>query len=315
MQTKRQIRQLLSSAGVCPNRRLGQHFLIDLNLMRLLVDSANIHKNDVVLEVGCGTGSLTEALAQKAGRTIAVELDRNLAEIAKKQLAKAENVELINADILQSKNTINYTVTNALSLARKKCPGRILLVANLPYNVASPVMMNLVTGSGSQTQKGGSGTSVTIADGMYVTVQKEVAERMTAGPGSSDYGILSIFLGATGDVRTERILKPTVFGPAPQVDSAMVGFVRNREKSEQIANMELFSRTVHLFMGHRRKTLLACSKLAHGKHAKISNTEGINTQGINWPEIFEQCGINPKKRPEELSPEGYVAIANYATKS
>jgi 16S rRNA (adenine1518-N6/adenine1519-N6)-dimethyltransferase len=94
LQTKRQIRQLLSSSGISPNKRLGQHFLIDLNLMRLLVDSANIQKNDVVLEVGCGTGSLTEALAEKAGRTIAVELDRNLAGIARKQLAGAENLSL-----------------------------------------------------------------------------------------------------------------------------------------------------------------------------------------------------------------------------
>ena len=85
MQTKHQIRDLLSSAGIKPNKRLGQHFLIDLNLMRLLVDSANIQKDDVVLEVGCGTGSMTEALAEKAGRVIAVELDSNLYEIARKQ--------------------------------------------------------------------------------------------------------------------------------------------------------------------------------------------------------------------------------------
>ncbi len=292
MQTKRQIQQLLSSAGVSPNRRLGQHFLIDLNLMRLLVDSANIRKDDVVLEVGCGTGSLTEALAGKSGRTIAVELDRNLARIAEKQLAKTENIELINADILQSKNAISHAVTNALARACEKCPGRILLVANLPYNVASPVMMNLVTGP-------------IIADRMHVTVQKEVADRMTAAPASSDYGILSIFLGATGDTETIRILKPTVFWPQPQVDSTMVSFIRSRAKSGRIANMELFSETVHLFMGHRRKTLLACSRLAHGKLARIAN----------WPEILEQCCIDSTKRPGQLGAKDYIAIANYAANS
>jgi 16S rRNA (adenine1518-N6/adenine1519-N6)-dimethyltransferase len=219
--------------------------------MHLLVDSANIQNDDVVLEVGCGTGSLTEALSQKAGRIIAVELDRNLAKITKKQLSKADNIELINTDILQSKNTINHTVTKALSLACKKYSGRILLVANLPYNVASPVMMNLVTGSISQTQKGEFGLPPTIADGMYVTVQKEVADRMTAVPASSDYGILSIFLASTGDVKTLRILRPTVFWPQPQVDSAMVSFVRSREKSGRIANMELFSQIVHLFIFYR----------------------------------------------------------------
>jgi 16S rRNA (adenine1518-N6/adenine1519-N6)-dimethyltransferase len=292
MQTKRQIRDLLSSADVSPNKRLGQHFLIDLNLMRLLVESANIQKDDVVLEVGCGTGSMTEALAEEAGRVIAVELDRNLSEIAENQLAMSENVEIINTDILESKNTLSQTVTKALALAAKKCPGRMLLVANLPYSAASPVIMNLVT-------------DPTTVDGMYVTVQKEVADRMTAAPGSSNYGILSIFLAATGDVKTIRTLKQAVFWPQPQVDSAMVCFIRNRAKSDRIADMELFSEILHLFMGHRRKTLLSCSKLARGRLAKIAD----------WPEIFELCSINPKQRPETLSPEDYIAIASYAGNS
>lgn len=292
MQTKRQIRDLLSSAGVSPNKRLGQHFLIDLNLMRLLVDSANIQKDDVVLEVGCGTGSLTGALAGKAGRVIAVELDRKLSEIAGKQLSDAENLQLINADILESKHTLNHTVVSALALAREECRGRILLVANLPYDVASSLLMNLVTGP-------------TIAYAMYVTVQKEVADRMAGAPASGNYGILSIFLGATGDVKIIRTLKPAVFWPQPQVDSAMVGFVRNQAKTDRIANMELFGETVHLFMGHRRKTLLSCSKLARGRLAEIAD----------WPEIFEQCCINPKERPETLSPEDYIKIANFAGNS
>jgi 16S rRNA (adenine1518-N6/adenine1519-N6)-dimethyltransferase len=292
MQTKRQIQQLLASAGVHPNKGLGQHFLIDLNLMRLLVDSANINNNDIVLEVGCGTGSLTEALIEKAGMVIAVELDRTLAEITKSRLANVQNIELINTDILENKNTLSHTVTNALESARKKYHGRILLVANLPYNIASPTMLNLVTGP-------------ITADAMYVTVQKEVADRMTAVPASSDYGILSIFLCATGAVKTIRVLKPTVFWPQPQVDSAMVSFVHDQAKLKRVENMEFFSQTVHLFMGHRRKTLMACSKLARGKLAKIDNTEGIN-----WPGIFERCSINPTQRPEQLGAEDYIAIAN-----
>jgi 16S rRNA (adenine1518-N6/adenine1519-N6)-dimethyltransferase len=292
MQTKHQIQQLLSSAGVRLNKRHGQHFLIDLNLMRLLVDSANIQKNDVVLEVGCGTVSMTGLLAEKAGRVVAVELDRNLCEIAEIQLAHAKNVQLINADILESKHTLNHAVADALALAQEQCRSRILLVANLPYDVASSLMMNLAMGP-------------TIADAMYVTVQKEVADRMTAAPASRNYSILSIFLGATGEVKTIRSLKPTVFWPRPKVDSAMVGFVRNQAKSGRIANMELFSEIVHLFMNHRRKTLLACSRLAYGKLVRITN----------WPEIFEQCRINPKQRPETLGPEEYISIANSAGNS
>ena len=287
MQTKHQIQQLLTSAGVRPNKRLGQHFLIDLNLMRLLLDSANINKNDVALEIGCGTGSLTESLVKKAGMVIAVEFDRVLAEIAKSQLANTPNLKLINADVLKSKHTLNPAVTNALETARKNYSGRVLLVANLPYNVASPVIINLVTGP-------------SIVDAMYVTVQKEVADRMTAPPGSSHYGALSIFLAATGDVKTIRVLKPTVFWPAPKVDSEMVSFVRNQAKSERIENMKLFIETVNLFMGHRRKMLKTSSKLVKKEQLKIEN----------WPKIFKKCSIDPQKRPGQLRAEDFIAIAN-----
>jgi 16S rRNA (adenine1518-N6/adenine1519-N6)-dimethyltransferase len=287
MQTKRQIQQLLASAGASPRKRLGQHFLIDLNLMRLLVDSANIKANDIVLEAGCGTGSLTEALIEKAGKVIAVELDRALAEIAKNRLAEHGNVEVINTDILEKKSALNNTVTNALEAARKKYHGRILLVANLPYNAASSTILNLITGP-------------MVADAMYITVQKEVADRMTAVPASAEYGILSIFLAATGDIKTLRILKPTVFWPQPQVDSAMIGFVHSPAKSKRIENMEIFSEIVHFFMNHRRKMLKACTKFAGGELAKINY----------WPEIFQRCSIDPTQRPEELGAEEYIAVAN-----
>jgi len=292
MQTKRQIQELLSSAGIRPNKRLGQHFLVDKNLMQLLVESADIRQNDVVLEVGCGTGSMTQLLAEVAGRIIAVEFDRSLAQIAAGQLAEVETVELINADILESKHAINHVVSDSLARAGRHCRGRILLVANLPYHVASPLMLNLVTGP-------------TIADAMYVTVQKEVAERMTAPPACGEYGVLSIFLHATGNVRTIRALKPTVFWPQPQVESAMVSFVRDRQKAGRIANIAVFGDIVHLFMGHRRKTLLACTKLAGGRLAEIDN----------WARVLEQLGIDPGLRPDRLSAEDYIAVANSAVKS
>jgi 16S rRNA (adenine1518-N6/adenine1519-N6)-dimethyltransferase len=291
MQTKHQIQQLLASAGVEPNKRLGQNFLIDLNLMRLLIDSANISEDDIVLEVGCGTGSLTQALAERAGRVIAVEADGILAEIAARELAEAGNVKVINTDILESKNTINQTVSGAVELARKDRSGRFLLVSNLPYSIASPLMMNLITGP-------------TVADAMHVTVQKEVAERMTAGPGDRHYGTLSIHIAATGDVKTERVLKPTVFWPAPQVNSTMISFVRKAEKVSQIQSIELLGEVVNLFMQHRRKMLKACVKFAAGKLVEIDN----------WSEIFQRCCIDPHNRPEQFTPEDFIAISNLCHK-
>lgn len=287
MQTKQQIQQLLASAGVLPNRRLGQNFLIDLNLMRLLVEGSGLHSNDVVLEVGCGTGSLTEGLAEASGQVIAVEFDKRLAAIAVNQLADAYNVEVIQTDILESKNTINHDVMEAVRRAKEDYGGRFLLVANLPYSVACPVMLNLIIGP-------------IAADSMYITVQREVAERMTAGPGGKHYGCLSIFMALSGDVKVERFLKPTVFWPQPQVDSAMVSFVRRRKKAERIHSVEILCELVDMFMQHRRKMLKACTRFAVGRLAEVHN----------WTGIFEQCFVDPHKRPEQLSPEEYLAISN-----
>lgn len=137
-------------------------------------------------------------------------------------------------------------------------------------------------------------------DGMYITVQKEVADRVTAGPDSSDYGILSIHLQATGEVKMIRVIKPTAFWPAPRVSSAMVSFLRQEEKVSRIHNMSLFSETIKLFMGHRRKMLKACIKSAYGELATITD----------WAKIFEQCSIDSTRRPEQLSPWDYVALSN-----
>jgi len=289
MQSKHQIKQLLAYAGVSPNKRFGQNFLIDLNLMNLLTEKARIKKEDIVLEIGCGTGSLTEPLAEKAGKVIAVELDHTLANIAKHQLAGKKNVEVINTDILKNKNTINPCFIEKIIAARKKTThhARLLLVANLPYNVATPVIMNLITGP------------LTV-DAFFVTVQREVADRMLAKPGSKNYGVLTILMDAAGTVKIIKILKPAVFWPKPSVDSAMISFVRSEDKINRIKDMQLFRDCVNLFMQHRRKQIKSCTRFAKGQLAKIEN----------WPEIFRQTGINPTHRPAKLSCADYLAIAD-----
>lgn len=287
MQTKQKIQQLLTDAGVSPNKKLGQNFLIDLNLMKLLIDSAHIQPNDVVLEVGCGTGSLTQGLSEKSGHVIAVEFDNTLAKIAQNQLSDKNNVIFINTDILENKNTIASVVIDAIEKTRKKISGQFLLIANLPYNIASPLMMNLITGK-------------TTVDRMHVTVQKEVAERMAAVPDTGSYGTLSIILAAAGNVKIDRILKPTVFWPKPKVDSAIVTFLADKEKLNRIHNKKLFAQVVGLFMQHRRKMLKPCTKFAQGKLAQINN----------WTTIFEESSIDPHKRPEQLCPQDYVSMAN-----
>ena len=287
MQNKKYIQQLLASVGINPNKKFGQNFLIDLNLMTLLVESAGPTKDDLVLEVGPGTGSLTQGLAETAGRVIAVEIDTTLAKIAKMQLAEFDNVEVINADVLKSKHTINPVVIEAINNYRKNFAGRFMLIANLPYSVATPLMLNLIV-------------SEPHVNSMYVTVQREVAQRMAAGPTDNHYGILSITMAAAGRVEMIRTLKPAVFWPPPKVDSEMLSFIRSEEKFRRINNIEIFIETINLFMQHRRKTIKGCTKFARGKLEKVDD----------WKNIFEKAQIDSQLRPEQLSPEDFIKIAN-----
>jgi 16S rRNA (adenine1518-N6/adenine1519-N6)-dimethyltransferase len=287
MQTKQDIQKLLAGAGTTPNHRLGQNFLIDLNLMRFLIDAAHLSDQDVVLEVGTGTGSFTEGIAEHCGRIITVEYDDALYAIAKRQFEPFQNVVQFNRDVLENKNAIHPEILEAIGQAREAFSGRLLLVANLPYNVGSCVMANLITGP-------------VTADAMYVTVQKEVADRMAALPSHDAYGTLSILMAATGKVHLLRKLPPSVFWPRPQVDSAMVSYERDPAKVAEIHDMQTFREVIALFMGHRRKMLKACIKFPQGNLEKVRH----------WNELFEEAFVDPHKRPEEITPKQYINLAN-----
>ena len=287
MQTKLQIEQLLCLAGVRPNKRYGQNFLIDLNLMRVFLDKASLTEKDLVLEVGCGTGSLTQGIAEHAGRVVAVDIDPTMAEIAADELEGFQNVEIINTDILAKKHELSEEVMAKVRAARENCDGRFLLVANLPYNAASPLMANLVTGDMH-------------VDAMYVTVQKEVAMRMAAKPGGKDYGPLTVLLQARGKVEIFRILKPDVFWPRPDVESAMVEYEYSTEMAGRIKDLELFKDCVNLFMSHRRKMMKACVKFTDGRLEKVDD----------WSMVFSKCGIDGTVRGEQISVADYIKISN-----
>lgn len=287
MQTKHQVQQLLASAGVGPNKKLGQNFLIDLNLIRYLLDQAAITKDDLVLEVGCGTGSMTEGIAERAGGVIVVEYDRVLGKIAQARLADQEHVTIIHGDALKNKNAINEEAAKLIEKRKADFGGRFMLVANLPYNIAASLMANLIVNE-------------PFVDAMYVTIQKEVALRMSAKPGDNLYGILSIIMEAAGNVRFMKKLPQSVFWPAPKVESAMVEFVRDEEKISKIRNLQILKEVVSLFMGHRRKMIKACTKFASGSLSDIKD----------WSEIFAQSEVDPTKRSEKIAANDFVNIAN-----
>ncbi|MFI4910623.1 MAG: 16S rRNA (adenine(1518)-N(6)/adenine(1519)-N(6))-dimethyltransferase RsmA [Sedimentisphaeraceae bacterium JB056] len=287
MQTKQQIQQILASIGARPDKKLGQNFLIDINLINFLLDKACIKPKDTVFEIGCGTGTLTEGLAERAGRVIVVEYDKLLSAAVANMFSDIEHVTIINGDALDGKNSINRQAIELISESQKNLGGRVLLVANLPYNIAASAMMNLVT-------------APPIADEMYVTIQKEVAQRMASRNGDELYGILSVIMGATGNVKILKKLGQNVFWPAPKIDSAMVQYIRDEDKISKICDIDVFRQVVSLFLGHRRKTLRACTKLADQRLGDIEI----------WPQIFESSGIDSQLRAEKLPPEDFVKLAN-----
>lgn len=247
MTTARQTQTFLierfREAGLRPDIRHGQNFLIDLNLLELLVETAEIGPQDVVLEIGTGLGSLTARMAELAAAVVTVEIDPKLFALASEQLVDFENVEMLQLDALRNKNNLSDEVLEAV---RSKMAGhperRFKLAANLPYNVATPVLSNLLSVD-------------PLPVSMTATIQKELAERIVARPGTKDYSALSIWMQSLCDIEIVRTMPPQVFWPRPKVHSAIIHIVPSSEKRAQIADIRHFHGFVRGLFLHRRKFL------------------------------------------------------------
>ncbi len=198
---------MLELRGLSPRHALGQNFLCDHNLIRRLVDASGVMAGDLVLEVGPGTGALTDHLLERGCTVVACELDRGLAELLRERLGERPDFTLIEGDCLHGKRSLNPAIVEALG-------GRsFTLVANLPYGAASPLMVTLLVDHPGCT-------------GMHVTIQREVAERLRARVGTRDYGELGIIVQALAEVKKIATLSPECFWPRPKVTSEMVSVVR-----------------------------------------------------------------------------------------
>lgn len=281
--TKQQLQVLLASAGIRPRHRWGQNFLIDLNLMRLLVDTAELQNKDLVVEVGCGTGSLTSLLAERAGHVVTVDIDPILSGIAREELKPHHNITFILGDALATKSQLNPEILQAVADLRPTFSGRLLLVANLPYDIAAPLIINLLL-SNPPWQP----------DHMMITVQLEVAQRMVAAAGTRDYGMLSVLLQATGKVALVRKINPQSFWPPPRVHSAIVAWHRIPEKCHALGSLRAFKVVVDVLLGHRRKKISSCLKEA-GLGACL--------------ESLAAAGLDLDARGETLAPEQMIQFA------
>lgn len=260
-------------------KKFGQNFLINTGVLEDIIDAAEVTDEDMVLEIGPGIGTMTQYLCENARQVIAVEIDTNLIPILKDTLSAYDNVRIINDDIL--KVDIN-------ELAREYNNGRpIKVVANLPYYITTPIIMGLFE-------------SHVPIESITVMVQKEVADRMQAGPGTKDYGALSLAVQYYSKPQIVVNVPPSCFMPQPKVGSTVISLRRHQQPVVQVEDEKLMFKVIRASFNQRRKTL------ANG----LNNYGGINLTKEQIQQSIEELGVPVNIRGEALSLEQFACLSN-----
>lgn len=259
------------------SKSLGQNFLIDSNIIDKILVGARIKEGDNIIEVGPGIGTLTREMGKVAEKVVAIEIDRNLIPILKDTLSDLDNTEVVNQDIL--KVDIQELIKDKLN------GGPIKLVANLPYYITTPIVMKFLE------------EDIPVTD-IVVMVQKEVADRMNAIPGTKDYGALSIAVQYYCETEIVAKAPRHMFIPQPNVDSTVIGLHVRAERKYDVHNEEIFFKTVKASFGQRRKTLLN----------SLGGLGFLNKDEIR--EILKEASIDEKRRGETLSIEEFSVLSN-----
>ena len=270
--TPASVQSLLTEHDIRPSRALGQHFLADPNTARRIARLAGVGPGDRVLEIGPGLGSLTLALLEHGTRIVALERDRRVAAVLETVVADSGEVRLAIGDAL------------AVDFAALLPDGTWSCVSNLPYNVATPVVIRLLEEAPQ-------------VDRMLVMVQREVGERLAAGPGGKDYGSVSVLVGYYADAKIVGMVPPSVFVPAPKVESALVELVRRDAPPVDVPSPERMFSLVRAGFGQRRKMLRQSLKGALGG---------------DTIEVLTHAGVDPRARAESLDLEAWAAVARAA---
>lgn len=291
-QTRSHLMALFERHGFHPRSMFGQNFLIDINIIESIVRAAELSRDDVVLEVGSGTGGMTTFLGSEAGRVISVEIDRDMHMLASEATAAMDNVRVLNTDALKNKNTLSADVIAAVDQALAEVRDQrgiaeLKLVANLPYNVATPVMSNLMASDLPWTR-------------IVATIQLELGLRMKAKPGISNYGSLSVWCQAHGYVEVLKKLTPKVFWPRPKVDSAVVRIVRDEAIEAKIDDKAFFHEYVRGVFQNRRKLLRNQLQSMYRKEL-----------GKDWVDPFlAEMELVDNARAEQLDVKNHIRISN-----
>ncbi|MDO5337588.1 MAG: 16S rRNA (adenine(1518)-N(6)/adenine(1519)-N(6))-dimethyltransferase RsmA [Eubacteriales bacterium] len=261
-------------------KRFGQNFLIDSHVLDKIIAAAQITKDDFVLEIGPGIGTMTQYLAFAAREVAAIEIDRSLIPILKDTLKEYENVTVIHQDILK---------TDIVKLVQEKNSGKpVKVVANLPYYITTPIIMGLF-------EKHVPIESITIM------VQKEVADRMQVGPGTKEYGALSLAVQYYAEPEIVANVPPNCFMPRPKVGSAVIKLTRHRERPVDVEDEKLMFRIIRASFNQRRKTL--------ANSLKNSSELSFTKQQIE--EAIAFCGLPAAVRGEALTLQQFAQLSNY----
>ena len=271
--------EIIQKHGFMFQKKFGQNFLIDTRVLEKIVAAAGVTKDDCVLEIGPGIGTLTQYLAEAAGRVIAVEIDRNLIPILEETLAEHENVTVINQDILK---------TDIKGLADAYHGGRPLkVVANLPYYITTPIVMSLLEGED-------------LVDSITVMVQQEVAERMMEGPGSKEYGALSLAVQYYARPEIVANVPPNCFIPRPNVGSAVIRLTKHETPPVQVKDPKKMFQLIRASFNQRRKML------PNG----IGNAPELPYTREQAAAALEKMGLSPAVRGEALSLSQFAKLAD-----
>lgn len=274
-----EIREILNRHGFRPKKRLGQNFLIDQRVLEVIVKAAELDGQEVVIEIGPGLGTLTRTLCRAAGLVLAIELDPTLFSILEEELAGFHNLSLVQSDVL----AFDFEAW----LSKRGSKGKAKVVSNLPYYISTPLLFHLLKYR-----------QVFLL--WILMVQKEVAERILAQPGSKQYGSLSIALQLHADVEWVSAVPKEAFYPRPKVDSAVLKLLIRKEPKAKIVDESLFANLVRSAFAGRRKMLrnALANQMYPGMRKEV------------WDRAFEVAAISPQRRGETLGIEEFARLAN-----
>lgn len=276
--------EVINKYGFTFQKRFGQNFLIDEHVLNKIIDAALIEENDGVIEIGPGIGTMTERLCEKAKKVVAVEIDKDLIPILSETLSEYDNVKIINDDVMK---------LDLEALIRDEFEGmNVRVVANLPYYITTPIVMALLE------------SRLNISS-ITIMVQKEVAERMQAGPGTKDYGALSLAVQYYADTYIAANVPPNCFMPRPKVGSGVIRLSVHKTPAVKVTNEKLMFSIIRAAFNQRRKTLVNA----------VNNFEGLSYTKEQVTNVLLKMGLPETVRGEALSLSQFAELANLLNES